>query len=203
VGRSSAEPSFFVVALSFVLMLCAHAWCFVLCAPCSCFLLIGFLGHRSPSTKHEACAPSRWPAGAGQSSCSQNRVFLWRTAKHKAQSMSTKQPILTKRSDFEHKARSAKNKAQSMSRKQRQKNWAQSKGESTHSCCCCCCCPYRPLTRPHSRPTYIIICTRINSSQQHKRDVVDSNIGIDRSLIRSRTNNRLSPASSVWTSLAR
>jgi hypothetical protein len=39
--------------------------------------------------------------------------------------MSTKQPILTKRCDFEHKARSAKHKAQSMSTKQRQKNWAQ------------------------------------------------------------------------------
>jgi hypothetical protein len=36
--------------------------------------------------------------------------------------MSTKQPILTKRCDFEHKARSAKHKAQSMSIKQRQKN---------------------------------------------------------------------------------
>jgi hypothetical protein len=117
------SPGFFVVALCFVLMLCAHAFCscLVLCAPCSCFLLIGYFGHRSPSTKHEACAPSRWPAGAGQSSCSQNRVFLSLTAKHKAQSMSTKQPILTKRCDFEHKAQSAKHKAQSMSIKQRQK----------------------------------------------------------------------------------
>jgi hypothetical protein len=117
-----SQPSYFVVALCFVLMLCAHAWCFVLCASCSCFLLIGFFGHCSTSTKHEACAPSRWPAAAGQSSCSQNRVFLSRTAKHKARSMSTKQPILTKRCDFEHKARSAKHKAQSMSIKQRQKN---------------------------------------------------------------------------------
>jgi hypothetical protein len=33
---------------------------------------------------------------------------LSRTAKHKAQSMSTKQPILTKICDFEHKARSTK-----------------------------------------------------------------------------------------------
>jgi hypothetical protein len=49
---------------------------------------------------------------------------LSRTAKHKAQSMSTKQPILTKRCDFEHKAQSTKHKAQSMSTKQRQKNWA-------------------------------------------------------------------------------
>jgi hypothetical protein len=32
---------------------------------------------------------------------------------------------LTKRCDFEHKARSTKHKALSMSTKQRQKNWAQ------------------------------------------------------------------------------
>jgi hypothetical protein len=37
---------------SFLSLLCALCSCFVLCAPCSCFVLIGFFGHRSPSTKH-------------------------------------------------------------------------------------------------------------------------------------------------------
>jgi hypothetical protein len=61
-SKLAAEPSFFVVALCFVLMLCA---------PCSCFVLIGVFGHRSPSTKHEACARTRWPAASGGRSCSQ------------------------------------------------------------------------------------------------------------------------------------
>jgi hypothetical protein len=101
-------------------MLCAY-WGFLVTA------------RQARSTKHEACARSRWPHAHG-ADCQQqqadapahkNRVFLSRTAKHKAQSMSTKQPILTKRCDFEHKARSTKHKALNMSTKQRQKNWAQ------------------------------------------------------------------------------
>jgi hypothetical protein len=112
-------------------MLCAL--CFVLRAHAFC--LSGFLvtACQARSTKHEACAGSRWPHAHG-ADCQQqqadtpahkNRVFLSRMAKHKAQSMSTKQPILTKICDFEHKARITKHKALSMSTKQRQKNWAQ------------------------------------------------------------------------------
>jgi hypothetical protein len=67
---SRSEPSFFVVALCFVLMLCAHAWCFVLFAPCSCFLLIELTAHKIGSfcrarlsIKHKAWAQSSqfWP----------------------------------------------------------------------------------------------------------------------------------------------
>jgi hypothetical protein len=104
-------------------VLCAHALCFVLCAPCSCFKLFGVFGHRSPSTKHAHGADGEQQQA--DAPAYKNRVFLSGTAKHKAQSMSPKQPILTKRCDFEHKARSTKHKALSMSTKQRQKNWAQ------------------------------------------------------------------------------
>jgi hypothetical protein len=108
----------------FLSLLCALCSCFVLRASCSCFVLIRFFGHRPPSRKHKARSihtvtlPRR-------SRSHENWVFLSRMAKQKAQSMSTKQPILTKRCDFEQKARSAKHKAQSMSTKQRQKNEAQ------------------------------------------------------------------------------
>jgi hypothetical protein len=53
---SRTEPSFFVVAMCFVLMLCAHALCFVLRAHALC--LSGFLvtTRQAGSTKHEACA---------------------------------------------------------------------------------------------------------------------------------------------------
>jgi hypothetical protein len=65
-GQLKSEPSFFGVALCFVLMLCAHALCFVLRAHALC--LLGFLvtARQAQSTKHEACAPRRWPAAAWQ-----------------------------------------------------------------------------------------------------------------------------------------
>jgi hypothetical protein len=107
----------------FLSLLCALCSCFVLRASCSCFVLIRFFGHRLPSTKHKARS-IRTVTLPRRSRSHENRVFLSHTAKQKAQSMSTKQPILTKRCDFEHKARSAKHKARSMSTKQRQKNWA-------------------------------------------------------------------------------
>jgi hypothetical protein len=90
------------------LMLRAHALC-----------LSGFLvtARQARSTKDGQQQKADAPAH-------KNRVFLSRTAKHKAQSMSPKQPIMTKICDFEHKARSTKHKAQSMRTKQRQKNWA-------------------------------------------------------------------------------
>jgi hypothetical protein len=51
-------------------------------------------------TKHAHGADGQQQqAGA---SAHKNRVFLSRMAKHEALSMSTKQPIMTKRCDFEH-----------------------------------------------------------------------------------------------------
>jgi hypothetical protein len=125
--RQQLSPVFFVVALCFVLMLCAHALGFVLYAPCS---LCAYRGFWSPLAKHEARSTKHAHVADGQQQkadapAHKNWVFLSRTAKHKAQSMSTKQPIMTKRCDFEHKARTTKHKAQSMSTKQRPKNWAQ------------------------------------------------------------------------------
>jgi hypothetical protein len=94
------EPSFFVVALCFVLMLCAL---------CSVLMLCAYRVFWSPLAKHKACARSRWPVlQKADAPAHKNWVFLSRTGKHKAQSMSTKQPILTKICDFEHKARSTK-----------------------------------------------------------------------------------------------
>jgi hypothetical protein len=67
----------------------------------------------SPLAKHEARSKQHAPRADDQrqqadAPAHKNRVVLSRTAKHKAQSMSTKQPILTKRCDFEHKTRSTK-----------------------------------------------------------------------------------------------
>jgi hypothetical protein len=127
--NSGQSPVFLSVFFCRCFVLCAHALCscFVPCAPCSCFVLIGFLvtARQAQSTKHEACARSRWPVlQKADAPAHKNRVFLSRTGKHKAQSMSRKQPILTKRCDFEHKVQSTKHKALSMSSKQQQKNWA-------------------------------------------------------------------------------
>jgi hypothetical protein len=96
-------------------MLCAHALYFVLYAPCSCFVLIGFFGHRLPSTNHAHGADGQQQQA--DAPAHKNRVFLSRTAKHKAQSMSTKQPIMTKRCDFELKARSTKHEHKAATKK--------------------------------------------------------------------------------------
>jgi hypothetical protein len=100
-----------------LLLLCALCSCFVHRASCSCFVLIRFFGHRLPSTKHKARS-IRTVTLPRRSRSHENRVFLSHTTKQKVQTMSTKQPIWTKRCDFEHKGRS-------MSTKQQQKNWAQ------------------------------------------------------------------------------
>jgi hypothetical protein len=101
-------------------MLCAL--CFVLRANALCLSGVLVTAHEARSMR----ARSRWPVlRKADAPAHKNWVFLSRTAKRKAQSMSTKQPILTKRCDFEHKAQSTKHKALSRSTKQRQKNWAQ------------------------------------------------------------------------------
>jgi hypothetical protein len=136
--RIATEPRFFFVALCFVLMLCAHALSFVLCAPCSCFVLIGFFGHRSPSTKyaHEACARSRWPAAAGGRSCSQKSGLF---VAH-GQTWSTKHEH--KAANYDQKmwfwALSTKHKAQSISTKQRPKNGAQFTRSMRYRVAICC-----------------------------------------------------------------
>jgi hypothetical protein len=115
------EPNFFIIALCFVLMLCDHALCFVLRAHALC--LSGFLV-TTRHAKHEA-----WSMRTGNQLWPKYVIL---SSKHKAQSMSTKQPIMTKICDFEHKARSTKHKAQCMSTKHEhkvaKKTWALSTG---------------------------------------------------------------------------
>jgi hypothetical protein len=72
----------------------------------------------SPLAKHKACARSRWPVlQKADAPAHKNWVFLSRTGKHKAQSMSTKQPILTKICDFEHEAQSTKHEHKAATKK--------------------------------------------------------------------------------------
>jgi hypothetical protein len=81
-------------------------------------MLCAYRGFWSPLAKHEARSTKHAHGADGQQQqadapAHKNQVFLSRTFKHKAQSMSTKQPILTERCDFEHKAQSTKHKVQS------------------------------------------------------------------------------------------
>jgi hypothetical protein len=99
--------------LACVLML--YALCFMLRAHALCLLGILVTACQARSTKHAQVADGQQQKA--DAPAHKNRVFLSRTAKHKAQSMSTKQPIMTKRCDFEHKARSTKHEHKAATKK--------------------------------------------------------------------------------------
>jgi hypothetical protein len=111
--RTASSPRAQFFCRCFVL--CAHALCFILmlCAPSFVLMLCDYQVFWSPLAKHEARSRQNAHGADDQrqqadAPAHKNRVFLSHMAKHKAQSMSTKQPILTKICDFEHKARSTK-----------------------------------------------------------------------------------------------
>jgi hypothetical protein len=85
-------------------VLCAHALCscFELCALCSVLMLCAYRGFWSPLAKHKACARSM---RTEQMASSSRRALLLTKIGSFCRawpSMSTKQPIMTKRCDFEH-----------------------------------------------------------------------------------------------------
>jgi hypothetical protein len=112
---TATEPSFFIVAFCFVLMLCACALCSVLMLCAYRFFMLTLAKQKARSTKHAHGADEQQQQA--RAPAHKNRVFLSRTAKHKAQSMSTKQPIMTKRCDFELKAGSTKHEHKAATKK--------------------------------------------------------------------------------------